>query len=201
MKKTWYYIVGTILHPIKTFKELAEDPKSFKYTWLAILICGILYQLTLISYLFIDMEPWFPPILKIPDDKFILFIVVSSGPLMLVLYFLSLGSLMVIGRAFGGKNDFNAVVSTTFMGITIPMFLSWLSETGLVVALEIAKLNKPEGLWMIWPMVEYGAVFIWTIVLLAMVSVVIQKLKVWQAIINSFIAVFLFWLIMFVFEF
>ncbi|HOV15236.1 MAG TPA: YIP1 family protein [Spirochaetota bacterium] len=182
MKKTLYYFFKSIVNPKKSFEELSDDNESLKYGWLIILFIGIVYGTTLFLNIVFAKLPWAPALVKIPDNYYYIWATFAGTPAIVCFYIMSSGMIHMLGKIFKAEANFEKTFALTSYAISLPMSISWILETAILIGLLITGKQKPEGIWITIAILSYVLTGVYTLILMPFAVFVSQKIKVWQSI-------------------
>ncbi len=198
--KVWNYFIGTIIKPVKTFRNLSLDPDKTKYVWLLVLICGVLYLPILIAYVVIGMIPWYSSLLKIPAEKYSLYLLITY-PFMIIGFIFDFGLIEFGGLLFGSKTPSKPVFVLTWYAVIIPLTLAIPFEGISLIPVLITGAKIHTGFWIGWLVVSYALQIIWMFILLSIAAYVSKDIKIWQAITIGVITNIIHWGLGFTFLF
>lgn len=189
IKKSLLYCWELCYKPGKTFQKLLKDDKQYLYAWIVVIITGIVYQIMLGIHLFRKDMPMVEAIIRIPDDKYYLWMFVTSGFFTLCMYILNPGIMKLMGDQMKGEVlPFKKMFAMASYGTTGPMLLYWVSEM-IFLGVMIAKgIHHPGKVAWLTPFLitSLVVVFLWNIVLFQFGLTVYQKLSWWKAAIVNF---------------
>jgi hypothetical protein len=154
LRKLWAYSWGTIVHPARTFEEIAADG-SLAYSAVLMVVFGLLYSaIALIAYLQ-GHQPSLPILISVPPEKFYLVEAVYLTPLTLQLWLLfsALCHLFVGHR----RGSFDAALAVLGFSNAIPNIVAfWLPDFvssivfGKILAIPMAIYGTAWFVWLIW---------------------------------------------------
>jgi len=128
MSKFAGYIWGTLAHPAVTFRDLSRE-ENVKQGWGAVLLVGVLYSVVCAIATINGIEPVVEPFLPISKESFYFWEIFFAPPVMIGAWYLFSYLNLRIGRAFGGKGTFKAILTSLGFAFCIPMLpIMWTTD-------------------------------------------------------------------------
>lgn len=169
------YLIGTLIHPGRTFESLVTDSRKLKFGWFAICTNAIAYTLV---YIFLNLgggaPSTFDPWLAVPKDVYYFYNQFWLAPSMLGCWILAAGVAHLLSSLFSGKGTFEDTLSVFGFGITIATFFALLHD------LPDSFLGAIGVLDLRWYEQALNSPTIWRAILLTLYSIGIIMLFVLQ---------------------
>ena len=191
------YFVGTIVSPRNAFTRLLSDTKQLTIGMKSVLLMGILYTLTTIVYAVVRATPIMPPVIGIPAEKYYDYEIFFIIPIFILGWLFTSGLAWILSKLFKGSGTFKAHLAVLGFALNIPWYITWLVDT--IIALlylfhilsqkEWAVMIEQGGIWQAFTYIYPLVALIWLFVLVAIALKVVEKLRWWKIITNSFIDV------------
>jgi hypothetical protein len=167
------YLLGTLLHPDKTFDLLISDHRKLKLGLFAICLNALAYTLV---YIFLTIGGGAPssiaPWLAIPKDVYYFYNRFLLAPSMFGCWILAAGVAHLLSHLFSGKGSFEDTLSSFGFGITIATFIALLHD------LTDSFLGAIGLLDLRWYEVALNTPTIWRTILLTLYSIALMLLLV-----------------------
>ena len=191
-------IVGTIVNPKKTFTELNNDPKGFFYSIVLLLLLGGAFSVIYVIFLLTGKEPGLPPLYNFDIIKlsYYWWLIIVGMPMIIVLYILVPGITEFLSVFFKGKNDYKKAFTIFAFSINVPFIFYFFAELAILIMLLINNLIKPTYNMVVFIMIFYFAVALWTMILAPIVVRIVYQISIFKSIISGVFAMFFFWAIM-----
>jgi len=163
----------------------------------SVLLMGILYTLTTIVYAVVRATPIMPPVIGIPAEKYYDYEIFFIIPIFILGWLFTSGLAWILSKLFKGSGTFKAHLAVLGFALNIPWYITWLVDT--IIALlylfhilsqkEWAVMIEQGGIWQAFTYIYPLVALIWLFVLVAIALKVVEKLRWWKIITNSFIDV------------
>jgi hypothetical protein len=157
-----------------------------------LIICGALYLPILIAYVGIGMVPWYSNLLKIPAEKYSLYLLISY-PFLIIGFIFDFGLIEFGGILCGSKTSTRPVFVLVCYAIVIPLSLSILFEGIALFPILLTGNKIHTGFWIGWLISSYILQIIWMFILLCIAAYISKELKKWQAIVIGVITNIIHW--------
>jgi hypothetical protein len=203
------YLLGTLLHPRRTFERLPLDERRLKFGFYAMLISVVLYTLV---YIFLTIgggaPSSFTPWLNVPKDVYYYYNRFWLAPSMLGCWILASGVAYLLSRLVSGKGSYDDTLGVFGFGITVATFFaalhdvtdSFLSAIGLLDQTWYeAQLNSPT-IWRTILFTLYGIGLVLLFVYLIIGVYKVHKIKPVHALWIGFIAAVVYQVVFMVFN-
>jgi len=206
MKSFWAYLGGTIVAPGRTFRALQSDPKMVSKGFKAILLIGGLYIITVALLAAGGALITAPAALAISAENYYFFEVFFALPVCVAGWILAAAAARLMSRWGRGSGTFEGTLAALGFAVTVPMFLTWATETVFAVLLVLG-MSQEEFMDLI-AQSKFLQVFGWAyqiaaiswMLLLTMIAVgVSQKLTWWRAVVVGLLTTIVFMAVMLVF--
>lgn len=191
------YLVGTLLHPRRTFTLLLNDERRLRFGFSAIAINAIVYTFV---YIFLTMgggaPSSFTPWLAVPKEVYYFYNRFWLAPSMFGCWILAAGAAHLLSRLVSGKGSFEDTLSVYGFGITIATFIAALHDLtdsflGAIGLLDLRwyefALNSPT-IWRIILLTLYSTALLMLCIQLILGLAVVQKIKRRHALWIGFVA-------------
>lgn len=201
----WHKIIGTILAPAQTFEKMAIDENIFIHSIIYFFALGIIYLFVVLVFIKVGFSPWYPPLLKIPREKYYFYELFFQPPVTFFCFVMVTGVIRFISELFGINDavSFNTLFAIIIYALFIPILI-WFVHDSFYAILFLFKLYKPEQFYKSFK--AKGTVFIfntlviiitsvWHIVLLILVVYNVERLSLANSILTGFLSLLPFYLI------
>ena len=201
------YLLGTIISPYDTFNRLRDDPKQLVHGSKAILLIGVLYTLTVIGLAVVKAEITVPAWISIPEDRYYFWEIFFALPVFILGWIMAAGVAHLLSRFFRGRGTFESTLAVLAFAVTIPSFVSWITETigtiliiaGVMTHADWVTMTSGHGFWQAFGLAYQLAALAWCFFLFPVAISRSQSLRAWQASIVGVSTFLVFGFFMFVF--
>ncbi len=203
------YLLGTLIHPKRTFETLLNDHRKLRMGLLAISLNAFLYTLV---YIFLwhggGAPSSFTPWLAISKEVYYFYNRFWLAPSMFGCWILSAGVTQLLSRLFSGKGSFEGTLSVFGFGITTASFIALLHDLtdsflGAIGLLDLrwyeVALNSPT-IWRFILLLLYSIALFMLLVLLIKGVRTSQQIKRLPAIFIGFVAFIVYQGVFFIFN-
>jgi hypothetical protein len=181
--------------PKKAFEDLATDPASLYFGFLAVVIQAVVYTFVYLFLIFGGGEA-FHPWLDIPADIYYRYNVFFLAPSMFMGWILAAGVAQLICRAFSGTGSFESTLAVLGFGIGVASWSTGLHDlvTSFLGAIGVidqrsfeAALNSPT-VWRALLWILMAVYLVWFIALFSAGLRAVHRLNRGQSVVVGIIA-------------
>lgn len=188
MKDIINYQLGIIIHPILTLKKFLIHEKRLSYSFITVLLFGIIYTIGVIfAYIFNQLPYGIEIILKIPIEKYYLYESFFLLPLTICTWILLAGLIQIISILFKGKGSFEDTLSLS--GLPYFVLIIFMFIPDIIVDYLIPKsIVESYIFWNIINPARLLLVSIWIMIIHIIAVKEVQKLTNIKAIIVTMLS-------------
>ena len=148
MNKFAGYIWGTLAHPAATFRNLSQEEDT-KQGWGAVLLVGVLYSVVCAIAAINGIEPTTEPFLPISNESYYFWEIFFGPPVTIGAWYLFSYLNLRLGRTFGGKGTFKAILASLGFAFCIPMLpIMWTTDLiCFTFAIDLRTLGTFGQIW------------------------------------------------------
>jgi hypothetical protein len=207
MKRFLSYLGGTILEPRETFAALSVDQGRYGHGLKLLLLMLVPWSFVALVWLSIGSKPYFPVLLKIPDEDYYFWECLFGLPLMILPLILVASAVHLLSRALKGNNTLEGFLPLFLFSLVVPLLLFCTNDV-VLATLNLTRVLPHDQLRE--AVQTYGLVFcalaslnvvamIWQISLMALAVEMSYKLSRGKALFVSVMSVplYQFWLVIF----
>lgn len=142
------YIWGILVHPAATSRRLAQEGRMGQ-GWAAVLLVGVLYSIVCAIAAINGIEPVAEPLLPISKETYYFWEIFFALPVFIAAWYLLSYLNLLLGRAFGGKGTFQAILIPLGFALCIPMLpIMWITDLICVTfAIDLRTLGVFGQAW------------------------------------------------------
>ena len=187
MKKFFHYAYGTIVRPVVTCRELAQE-KNLWQGWAAVLLIGILYSVVCAIAATRGIEPATKPLLPISKESYYFWETFFVLPVYIGGWYLFAWVNLLLGRKLGGAVSLKSILIPLGFALSIPLIpIMW--TTDLVCISFVIDLRTKGVLGQAWGVFYQIFTVLWVVVVCIITTREAHRIPLWKAIVTTLISV------------
>ncbi len=187
MKKFLAYALGTVIHPVATFRALARE-RNTGQGWAAVLLLGIIYTVVCAIAAARGVEPITEPALPISKQSYYFWEIFFCLPLYIGAWYLFAWLNFLIGKRFGSGSSFRSVLMPLGFAITIPLIpIMW--TTDLIYVSLMIDLQKAGIAGQVWNIFYQAFTILWMMALYIIATREAHKIVMGKAVTTTLVSI------------
>lgn len=188
MKGIINYQLGIIIHPILTLKKFLRHEKRLFYSFITVLLFGVIYTIGVIfAYIFNHLPYGIEIILKVPIEKYYLYESFFLLPITICTWILLAGLIQIISILFKGKGSFEDTLSLIGLPYFILIIFMFIPDI-IVTYLMPKSIVESYIFWNIINPARLLLVSIWILTIHIIAVKEVQKLTIMKTIIITILS-------------